>query len=48
MMTIAAVTHTAFGGRIAAAISPAPKHIGAVQLLHLLIRSPSRAYPKGV
>ena len=39
--TNAASTHTTFGGRIAAAITPAPKHTGAAQLLHLLNRSPS-------
>lgn len=35
--TIAAITHTALVGRIAAVISPAPNAIGAIQDLHLLI-----------
>lgn len=35
--TSAAITHTAFAGRIAAAISPAPNAIGVIQDLHLLI-----------
>lgn len=37
MRTIAAITHTAFVGRIAAVISPAPNAIGAIQDLHLLM-----------
>jgi len=35
--TSAAITHTAFVGRHAAVISPAPNAIGAKQDLHLLI-----------
>lgn len=35
--TSAAMTHTAFAGSIAAAISPAAKAIGVIQDLHLLI-----------
>ena len=35
--TRAAITHTAFVGRIAAVISPAPNAIGARHDLHLLI-----------
>ena len=37
MRTTAAITHTAFVGRIAAVISPAPNAIGAIQDLHLLM-----------
>ena len=35
--TRAAITHTAFVGRIAAVIRPAPNAIGVIQDLHLLI-----------
>lgn len=35
--TIAAITHTAFVGRIDATINPAEKAIGVEQLLHLLM-----------
>lgn len=37
MRTSAAITHTAFVGRIAAVISPAPNATGAIQDLHLLM-----------
>ena len=37
MRTSAAMTHTAFVGRIAATIKPAPNAIGAAQDLHFLI-----------
>lgn len=37
MRTSAAITHTAFVGRIAAVIKPAPKAIGTAQDLHFLI-----------
>ena len=37
MRTSAAMTHTAFVGKTAAVISPAPNAIGAIQDLHLLM-----------
>ena len=37
MSTSAAITHTAFVGRTAAVINPAPNAITVVQLLHRLI-----------
>ena len=44
MSAIAAITHTAFVGRTAAVINPAPKAIAVEQLLHRLMLSPCISY----